>query len=85
MEVALAVLFWTTPILYEIDRVPEHLRLLIMLSPMSPFVLAYQKLFYFREWPETTVWLLIVTYALGAFVGGAALALAFEDRVTEEI
>src|SRR3954463_5329054 len=85
VEVALAVLFWTTPIVYEIARVPERLRLLIMLSPMSPFVVAYQKLFYFREWPETTVWLVAVTYAVGAFVGGVALALAFEDRVTEEL
>jgi lipopolysaccharide transport system permease protein len=85
VEVALAVLFWTTPIVYEIGLVPERLRLVIMLSPMSPFVVAYQKLFYFREWPETTVWLVAITYAVGAFVGGVALALAFEDRVTEEL
>jgi lipopolysaccharide transport system permease protein len=85
VEVALSVLFWTTPIVYEIARVPERLRLLIMLSPMSPFVVAYQKLFYFREWPETTVWLVVVTYAVGAFVGGVTLALALEDRVTEEL
>ena len=57
VEVALAVLFWTTPIVYELDQVPERLRLLILLSPMSPFVVAYQKLFFFREWPEPTVWL----------------------------
>ena len=60
VEVALAVLFWTTPIVYELDRVPERLRLLILLSPMSPFVVAYQKLFFFREWPEATVWLVAV-------------------------
>ena len=54
VEVALAVLFWTTPIVYELDRVPERLRLLILLSPMSPFVVAYQKMFFFREWPEAT-------------------------------
>jgi lipopolysaccharide transport system permease protein len=85
VEVALAVLFWTTPIIFEIARVPERLRLVIMLSPMSPFVVAYQKLFYFREWPEPTLWLVATTYAVGAFVGGVALALAFEDRVTEEL
>ena len=48
----LAVLFWTTPIVYELQQVPERLRLLILLSPMSPFVVAYQKLFFYREWPE---------------------------------
>jgi homopolymeric O-antigen transport system permease protein len=85
VEVALAVLFWTTPIVYELDRVPERLRLLILLSPMSPFVVAYQKLFFFRQWPEATVWLVAVTYAAGAFVVGVALVLAFEDRFTEQL
>ena len=85
VEVALAVLFWTTPIVYELDRVPERLRLLILLSPMSPFVVAYQKLFYFREWPEPTVWMVAATYAVGAFVVGLALVLAFEDRFTEQL
>ena len=85
VEVALAVLFWTTPIVYELARVPERLRLLILLSPMSPFVVAYQKLFYFREWPEPTLWLVAVTYAVGAFVVGVALVLAFEDRFTEQL
>jgi ABC-2 type transport system permease protein len=83
VEVALAVLFWTTPIVYELARVPERLRLLILLSPMSPFVVAYQKLFFFREWPDATMWLVAITYAAGAFVIGGALVLAFEDRFTE--
>jgi lipopolysaccharide transport system permease protein len=85
VEVALAVLFWTTPIVYELDQVPERLRLLILLSPMSPFVAAYQKVFYFREWPEPALWMVAVTYAAGAFVGGLALVLAFEDRFTEQL
>jgi len=85
VEVALAVLFWLTPIVYELDRVPERLRLLILLSPMSPFVIAYQKLLFFREWPEATVCLVAVIYAVGAFVAGVALVLAFEDRLTEQL
>jgi ABC-type polysaccharide/polyol phosphate export permease len=85
VEVALAALFWMTPIFYELDRVPERLRLLILLSPMSPFVVAYQKLFFFQEWPEPTVWLVAVTYAVVAFVAGVALVLAFEDRFTEQL
>lgn len=85
VEVALAVLFWTTPIVYELGRVPERLRLLILLSPMSPFVVAYQKLFFFREWPEATLWLVAITYAVGAFVVGIALVLAFEDSFTEQL
>jgi ABC-type polysaccharide/polyol phosphate export permease len=63
--------------------VPERLRLLILLSPMSSFVVAYQKIFFYSEWPEPTVWLVATIYAIGTFVAGAAMLLAFEDRFTE--
>jgi homopolymeric O-antigen transport system permease protein len=85
LEVALAVLFWTTPIVYELNQVPERLQLLILLSPVSSFVVAYQQLFFYRAWPEPTVWLMTSAYALGAFVVGALLFLASEDRFTEQL
>jgi ABC-2 type transport system permease protein len=85
LEVALAILFWTTPIVYELRQVPERLRLLLLLSPVSPFVVAYQQLFFYREWPDATVWLMATTHALGAFVVGALLFLSFEDAFTEQL
>jgi lipopolysaccharide transport system permease protein len=85
LEVALAVLFWTTPIVYELRQVPERFRLLLLLSPVSPFVVAYQQLFFYREWPDVSVWLMAGAYALGAFVVGALLFLMFEDRFTEQL
>jgi lipopolysaccharide transport system permease protein len=85
LEVALSVLFWMTPIVYELGQVPERLRLLILLGPLSPFVVAYQKLFFFREWPDLTVFVLAAVYALGAFIIGVMLHLEFEDKLTEQL
>ncbi|MEO8260262.1 MAG: ABC transporter permease [Acidobacteriota bacterium] len=85
LEVALAVLFWTTPILYELDKIPDRWRLIVLMSPMSPFVVAYQKIFYFSQWPEPTVWLMAGTYAAGAFIIGTTLVLAFQDRFAEQL
>jgi ABC-2 type transport system permease protein len=85
LEVALAMLFWTTPVIYELRQLPERFRLLFLLSPMSPFVVAYQQIFYYREWPDPTVWLMAMALALGAFVVGALLFLAFEDGFTEQL
>ena len=85
LEVALMALFWATPILYELRQVPEKLRLAILLSPMSSFVVAYQQLFFYREWPEPTVWVVASIYAAGAFIIGTMLILAFEDRFTEQV
>jgi ABC-2 type transport system permease protein len=85
LEVALAVLFWSTPILYELRQVPERFRLLILLGPVSPFLVAYQQLFFYREWPDATVWLVASANAVGAFTVGALLFLAFEDGFTEQL
>ena len=85
LEVALAVLFWTTPIVYELHQVPERIQLLILLSPVSPFVVAYQQLFFYRVWPDHAVWLAACAHAGGAFVIGALLFLSFEDRFTEQL
>ena len=59
--------------------------MLLLLSPVSPFVVAYQQLFFYREWPDATVWLMACTHALGAFVTGALLFLSFEDAFTEQL
>ncbi len=85
LDIALAVMFWTTPIVYELSMVPERARLPILLSPMSPFIVAYQQMFYYREWPDPVVWFVATTYAVGALGLGAALFLAFQDRFAEQV
>ena len=85
LEVALAVLFWLTPIVYPLVRVHDKIRMLILLSPLSPFIVAYQDIFYYRRWPELTVWIVGVAYSLGAFVVGAWLFLSLEDELAEQI
>jgi lipopolysaccharide transport system permease protein len=85
LEVALVMFFWLTPIVYELRTVPERLQLFIMISPMSPFIVAYQQMFYYRDWPAATVWLVAVSHAVGAFVVGALLFLAFEPKFSEQL
>jgi ABC-type polysaccharide/polyol phosphate export permease len=76
-------MFWTTPVVYELRMVPEALRLPIMMSPMSPYVVAYQQLFFFRQAPNATVWFLATAYALVSLIAGAATFVAAQDRFAE--
>jgi ABC-2 type transport system permease protein len=85
LEVTLAVLFWTTPIVYEMQNVPESLRVVMLMSPVSPFLVAYQELFFYRQWPPLTVCFLAVVYAFGALVLGASMFLRLERRFTEQL
>jgi ABC-type polysaccharide/polyol phosphate export permease len=58
---------------------------MILLGPVSPFVVAYEQLFFYREWPDATVWMMASANAVGAFVVGALIFLALEDRFTEQL
>jgi ABC-2 type transport system permease protein len=85
VDVAITILFWMTPIVYELRDLPERIRLLIRLSPMSPFVDAYQQIFYYRQWPEAMVWMTTVGYAAGAMALGLWLVVRNEDRFAERV
>jgi ABC-type polysaccharide/polyol phosphate export permease len=85
LEIGLGVLFWTTPILYSYDSLPERLRLPILLSPMSSFIVGYQQIFHYGRFPDLAVWLAAGSYAAGMFVLGASLFVSTEDRLAEQV
>lgn len=85
VDVALAVLFWATPIVYQIGIVPERIRPFILLTPMSPYVEAYHQMFFERRWPDAAVLALAVGYAAGAAMAGLWLVVRYEDRFAEQV
>jgi ABC-type polysaccharide/polyol phosphate export permease len=85
LEIALAALFWLTPIVYQFEQISKNARLAILFSPMSPFVVAYQQIFFYRQWPELMVWLLATIYTAIALGAGAAVMLAHEQKFSEQI
>jgi len=85
VEVALAVLFWATPIVYETSRLSPGLRAVIRLSPLSPFVTAYHDIFYYQRWPDADTALLAIVYAAVAAAAGLWLVTRTEDRLTEQV
>jgi len=76
--VALQLVFFLTPIIYPIDLVPVDwngipLQQLIMLNPVSQFVVAFRELSYGLVVPSLSTWLVLVIWAavallLAAFV-----------------
>jgi ABC-2 type transport system permease protein len=85
LDIALSALFWMTPILYPLAQVPDRLRPLILLTPVSPFIVAYQQIFYYGHLPEFIVWIVAAIYAITMFLGGAWLFLSVEDQLAEQI
>jgi ABC-type polysaccharide/polyol phosphate export permease len=85
VDVALAVLFWATPVVYETAQLPARVRSLILLTPLSPYVTAYHDVFYYRRWPSPETWGLAFVYAAIALFSGLWLMTRHEDQLTERI
>ena len=85
VEIALTVLFWMTPIVYDARTLSEPYRRIIMLSPVSPYVVAYQEIFYFQRWPDSAIWATTVGYAIIALAFGLWLIVRYEDRFAEQV
>lgn len=59
-----------TPIMYSIERVPERLRTLFMLNPMTSIIVAYRDILYYTKIPEMhTLLCSAVMAALFLFIG----------------
>ena len=59
--VALQFWFWLTPIVYSVNILPETIRPLIALNPLSSLMEAYQTIFIKQQWPEwSSLWYIII-------------------------
>jgi ABC-2 type transport system permease protein len=85
LDILLAMMFWTTPIVYDFRVIPDDWRWPVLLSPMSPYVLAYQDILHHGVWPPAEVWALAVGYAITGSIAGALLFARFQDRFVERI
>lgn len=53
---------YMTPIIYSIEMVPEKLRPLLNLNPMTPVIVAYRNILYYKQIPElgTLLWAFVL-------------------------
>jgi ABC-type polysaccharide/polyol phosphate export permease len=78
--------FFVTPIIYLIDDVRSRaLRVLLRLNPMTPFVVAYQDIFFFGRLPNLSDAILIVAYAGSSLVMGFFVFDRLRDTLAEAI
>jgi ABC-type polysaccharide/polyol phosphate export permease len=85
VDVALQVLFWLTPVVYDLSDVPERIRLPLLFTPLSPFVTAMHDIFYRQAWPDVWVWAAAVLWSVPLFMVGLTAFLSYEDRFAEQL
>ena len=78
--------FFVTPIIYLIDNIQSRtLRALLRVNPMTPFVVAYQDIFFFGRMPSLSDTILILAYAFGSLMLGFFVFDRLRDSLAEAI
>lgn len=58
-------LFFLTPIMYDINSIPEHFRIFLTLNPMEHLINDYRYIFYYNTWPDwDTAIVFVISLAL---------------------
>jgi len=84
-EILLTLLFWLTPIVYDVRIIPGALVTAIYLNPMSYFVLAYQDAFYHSSFPSVEQMAVMLVLSLSILGLGLLLFEFLKVRFAEEI
>ena len=85
VEIALTLLFWLTPIIYDVSNVPESLRSVIYLNPQSFFTLSYQDILYRQTAPESSRFAILSALTATSLLIGCRVNYAYKSRFAEEV
>lgn len=76
---------YVTPVMYNMDYVPEKYRSLIVLNPMTPIVEVYHQILYYRITPTPNYLILAAGVSVAVFVIGFVVFGMLDRNFAEEL
>ncbi len=74
-----------TPVMYDVSMVPEHLRPIFDLNPMTPVILAYRDILYYKRKPDLSTLLTATALGVVFLVLGAVIFRRLQKGFAEEM
>lgn len=74
-----------SPIMYSIDMVPEKMRGLFYLNPMTPIIVAYRDILYYKQVPQISTLILGFVFSIVLLIGGWFLFGHLKKHFVEEM
>jgi lipopolysaccharide transport system permease protein len=82
-EIFLMLLFWLTPIIYDVQSAPATLKKVLYMNPFSYFILGYQDALYRNTFSSLEQWLAITSLAIVSVTAGYILFMVCKARFAE--
>lgn len=76
---------YMTPILYDINMVPENLQGIFKLNPMTPIILAFRDILYYKTMPDLSHMGLIFMWGIGFIILGYIIFQKLQKGFVEEL
>ena len=83
--VILMAWIYATPIMYNIEYVPEQYRQYIVMNPMTPIVEIYHQLLYYRITPTRNYWIIAIVAAIFSCIVGVITFEKLTEGFAEEM
>lgn len=74
-----------TPVMYSVDVVPERLIPIFMLNPMTPVIVAYRDILYYKKIPQAGTLLQAVLFGILVLMVGAFVFSKLKRHFAEEM
>lgn len=77
--------FFTTPIVYSLDQIPEKFRFTVNFNPAAPLILAYQDIFFYGRFPNFRQLAVVALFAILLYALGISVFERFRGTFAEEV
>ena len=74
-----------TPVMYSVDRVPDALLPIFMLNPMTPVIIAYRDILYYKTIPQFGTLLSAVASGIVMLLAGFLVFSRLKRHFAEEL
>ncbi len=84
---AIIVMAWQflTPVLYSIEQVPEELKIIFTLNPMSPIIIAYRDILYYGKVPNASTLIQAIILGIILLIIGCFSFSKLKKHFAEEL
>lgn len=77
--------FYITPIIYSTEQIPNNLRFIAYINPLTTFIESIRSVLIYAELPNLISILSMIVYSLGILVLGIVIFNNLKDKFAEEI
>ena len=85
MGVLMMAWIYLTPVMYDINYVPEKLQTIFQLNPMTAVALAYREILYYKQVPKMSNLIVSITVGVVSLIFGGIIFSKLQKNFVEEL